>query len=109
VIIRFADDFLILCSSEQVANDIHGRLNGILFKRGLQLSGAKTKIKHILDGFDFLGFHFAILAKDGYNPNKVICRDRSQGYLYDYNRTGLYINPSKKSVDKIKANIKHQT
>ncbi len=66
VIIRFADDFIILCSSEQVANDIRGRLNDILFKRGMKISEAKTSVKHILEGFDFLGFEFNILAKEGY-------------------------------------------
>jgi len=106
VIIRFADDFIILCSSEQVALDIRGRLNGILFKRGMQLSEAKTSIQHVVEGFDFLGYNICILAQDGFDPKRVICRDKSRGFSYDYNRTGLYIIPSKKSVDKIKTRIK---
>jgi len=57
-IIRYADDFVIICKSEQEAEFIKGKIATFLKKNiGLELSNEKTKITHIADGFDFLGFN----------------------------------------------------
>lgn len=55
-VVRYADDFVILCESKEEANSMYGKLKPYLKKRGLQLAEDKTKVTHVTDGFDFLGF-----------------------------------------------------
>jgi RNA-directed DNA polymerase len=55
--VRFADDFIITgVTKELLENEIIPLVKEFLKERGLELSEAKTKISHINDGFDFLGF-----------------------------------------------------
>jgi len=57
-IVRYADDFVIICKSKHEAEFIRGKIATFLKKKiGLELSNEKTKITHIADGFDFLGFN----------------------------------------------------
>jgi hypothetical protein len=44
-------------SREVLENEVVPRLAAFLADRGLELSAAKTRIVHIDDGFDFLGFN----------------------------------------------------
>lgn len=54
--IRFADDFVVIGSSnELLETDIKPRIETFLAERGLTLSVEKTKITDIEEGFDFLG------------------------------------------------------
>ena len=56
--IRYADDFVILCETHQKAVEIKSEIATYLKdKIGLELSEEKSKITHIFDGFDFLGFN----------------------------------------------------
>ncbi|CEO40749.1 Mobile element protein [Photobacterium kishitanii] len=56
--IGYADDFVVTCSSKEVlVNDIKPLIADFLAERGLTLSVEKTKLTHIDDGFDFLGFN----------------------------------------------------
>lgn len=57
VFVRYADDFVILCKTREDAQEIYTLLESYLAKRGLTLSPEKTKITHIKEGFDFLGFN----------------------------------------------------
>jgi len=57
-IVRYADDFVIVCISEHEAEFIKGEIATFLLDViGLELSNEKTKITHIAEGFDFLGFN----------------------------------------------------
>jgi RNA-directed DNA polymerase len=56
--VRYADDFVILCKSKNQAIEALELSRNILeAQMKLELSSEKTKIVHITDGFDFLGFH----------------------------------------------------
>jgi RNA-directed DNA polymerase len=58
-VIRYADDFVVTgASRELLETAIKPWIEAFLAKRGLRLSTAKTKIVHIDDGFDFLGWNF---------------------------------------------------
>jgi RNA-directed DNA polymerase len=58
--VRYADDFVILCESQQQALEALELAKDILESHmQLELSPEKTKIAHISEGFDFLGFHFS--------------------------------------------------
>jgi RNA-directed DNA polymerase len=57
-VISYADDFVITGSSKEVLeNKVMPIVVSFLKERGLELSETKTKITHIDDGFDFLGFN----------------------------------------------------
>ncbi|MFM0120133.1 group II intron reverse transcriptase/maturase [Paraburkholderia sp. RL18-101-BIB-B] len=58
-VVRYADDFVITgISKELLENEVRPRVEAFLAARGLQLSEEKTRVTHIDDGFDFLGWNF---------------------------------------------------
>jgi RNA-directed DNA polymerase len=56
-IIRYADDFLITGQSQQQMEEILILLKPWLKTRGLEINPQKTRIVHIDEGFNFLGFN----------------------------------------------------
>jgi RNA-directed DNA polymerase len=81
VLIRYADDELALCHSREQAEQIKARLAAWLAPRGLAFNEGKTRIVHLDDGVDFLGFN--------------VRRYRGK----------LLIKPSKAAVKRIKARL----
>ena len=79
VLIRYADDVLALCHSREQAEQVQARLAAWLAPRGLVFNEDKTRIVHLDDGVDFLGFN--------------VRRYRGK----------LLIKPSKAAVKRIKA------
>jgi RNA-directed DNA polymerase len=57
VVVRYADDLVALCHSRDQAEQVKARLTGWLAPRGLAFNEEKTRIVHLSEGFDFLGFH----------------------------------------------------
>lgn len=57
-LIRFADDFVIVCKSEKQAKQAAQRADQSLQELGLEFNPKKTDIGHFRDGFSFLGYHF---------------------------------------------------
>jgi len=57
VLIRYADDALALCHSREQAEQVKARLVAWLAPRGLVFNEDKTRIVHLDDGVDFLGFN----------------------------------------------------
>lgn len=56
--VRYADDFICTANSKEILeNKVQPAITTFLKERGLELSLEKTKISHINDGFDFLGFN----------------------------------------------------
>jgi RNA-directed DNA polymerase len=89
ILVRYADDFVILCESEDDALQAKESTQEWLKLRGLELSKEKTRIVHISEGFDFLGFNI-------------------KHYKVNNTKTGwkLLIKPSNKFVKKAKAKIR---
>ncbi len=85
-VVRYADDFVVFCESREDAEAVIGILKEWLAIRGLTLSKEKTRIVHLTEGFDFLGWNV-------------------RHYPVKTTRTGvkLLITPSNASVRKIKA------
>lgn len=88
-VVRYADDFVVFCMSEAKATQALERIKKWLAERGLELSEEKTRIAHITQGFDFLGFNIRQY------PSKV-----------KRLKSILLIRPSKKSQQKIRDKIK---
>jgi RNA-directed DNA polymerase len=56
-LIRYADDFVVSAPSREVLEQyVRPRVEEFLRQRGLALSGVKTRIVHVTEGFNFLGF-----------------------------------------------------
>ena len=56
--VRYADDFIITGHSQEwLEHEVKPAVVEFLAERGLVLSPEKTKITHIRDGFDFLGWN----------------------------------------------------
>lgn len=56
-LIRYADDFVITGATKELLLEARALIEDFLRQRGLTLSEEKTKIVHIEDGFDFLGWN----------------------------------------------------
>ncbi len=57
VLVRYADDLVALCVSREQAEQVQTRLAAWLAPRGLAFNEDKTRVVHLDDGFDFLGFN----------------------------------------------------
>jgi RNA-directed DNA polymerase len=74
-LIRYADDLVVLCHSQEEAQQVKERLARWLEPRGLAFNEDKTRIAHLDEGCDFLGFtvrryHGMLLIK----PSKASVR-----------------------------------
>jgi RNA-directed DNA polymerase len=56
-LVRYADDFVVMCPSQQEAEKVQLKIQSWLKARGLTLSTQKSRIVQIQEGFDFLGFN----------------------------------------------------
>jgi RNA-directed DNA polymerase len=90
-IVRYADDFVCFCETREDAERVQGTLTEWLKERGLTLSQEKTRIVHLTEGFDFLGFNVRLYS----TPLT--------------SRTGwkLLIKPSKESVQEMRTKLKN--
>ncbi|MBE9217181.1 group II intron reverse transcriptase/maturase [Plectonema cf. radiosum LEGE 06105] len=89
IVVRYADDFVCLCETEDDAQLAVEQLKPWLSQRGLQLSEEKTQIVHITQGFDFLGHNIRHY------------RDKSSKTGYK-----LLTKPSQKAIKEIRHKIR---
>jgi group II intron reverse transcriptase/maturase len=64
VLVRFADDVVVMCRSRGQAEAALERLTAMLAELGLEPKAAKTRVVHLTEGgegFDFLGFHHRLV------------------------------------------------
>jgi len=68
VLVRDADDLVVMCKSQQQAEAALARLTALLADLGLEPKAAKTGIVHLQvsgEGLDFLGFHHRLVSSQG--------------------------------------------
>ena len=88
-LIRYADDWLLMVSgTREHAQQMREHAAAVLAPMGLRLSAEKTKITHIDQGLDFLGWRIQRHRKRG----------TSRYYVYTY--------PSRKAVKAVTAKVK---
>jgi RNA-directed DNA polymerase len=91
-IVRYADDFVVLVKGTRShAEDLREEVATVLRPMGLRLSEEKTKIAHIDEGFDFLGFRIQRQPKRGSGKSTV------------------YTFPTKAALAKVKAKVRTMT
>ena len=73
-LIRYADDMIVLCRSEQEAEAALDKLRELVEVRGLQLHPDKTRLAHLMvrPGFQFLGYVFF----DKYRDPRASSKDK---------------------------------
>jgi RNA-directed DNA polymerase len=91
-LVRYADDWVMFCESKEDALAARRQAQEWLLKRGLHLSEEKTRIVHLSEGFDFLGFNIRHYPA----PNTT-----KSGYK-------LLIKPSKESVRNFKERVRRE-
>jgi RNA-directed DNA polymerase len=87
-LVRYADDFVVFCETEDDARKARSQIGAGLAGRGLKLSEAKTRVVHLSEGFDFLGF----------NVRQYPSPTSKSGWK-------LLIKPSRKSVQQLKIRL----
>jgi RNA-directed DNA polymerase len=91
-IVRYADDFVIMVAGTQAhADALWDETAEVIAPLGLRLSAEKTRVCHLDEGFDFLGFHIQRHQKKGTNKLTV------------------YTYPSKKALLSITAKVRALT
>jgi group II intron reverse transcriptase/maturase len=98
---RFADDWLVLCKTKAEAEAVLRTAKAILESLGLMLHPSKTKIVHISEGFEFLGYKL----KQGKRGLKLP-RERIKKGLNPFD---IYAIPTEKSVNRFKDTIRART
>jgi RNA-directed DNA polymerase len=90
-LVRYADDFVVMVfGTRDHVEALREDVVAVLAPLGLRLSPSKTRIVHMADGFDFLGFHIRWRRKIG-------TRDRWHVYTFIGDR------PVRSLKDKIRA------
>ena len=65
-VVRYCDDFVVLVhGAEDDVTALREEITQVLAMLGLRLSEAKTRVMHMGEGFDFLGFHIQWRRKRG--------------------------------------------
>jgi RNA-directed DNA polymerase len=60
--VRYADDMVFILKPADDANELLRKIEKYLAQRGMKVSERKTKLTAATEGFDFLGWHFKVLA-----------------------------------------------
>jgi group II intron reverse transcriptase/maturase len=75
VLVRYADDVVVMCASRAQAEAALARLRALLADLGLAPKAAKTRIVQLTvggEGLDFLGFHHRLVESDGRRTGKHV-------------------------------------
>jgi hypothetical protein len=81
---RFADDWVITCKSAAEARAAVEAAGRILKQLGVELHPQKTRIVHVQQGFEFLGYKIKRGQKKLHLPANKIYSQARQGALYAY-------------------------
>ncbi len=92
-LVRYADDFVVMVAgTREHAEALRDEVSAVLAPMGLRLSEPKTRVVHIDEGFDFLGFR--------------IQRRRWKGRG---DKRAVYTYPSKKALASVMATVRSLT
>jgi len=92
-LIRYADDFVVMVAgTRDDAEALRDEVSSVLAPMGLRLSEAKTRVCHIDEGFDFLGWRIQRRAWRGRTGRRAV-----------------YTYPSKKALASVMAKVRSLT
>jgi len=100
VLVRYADDFVIVCRTRAACEEAERKVQGIMCRLGLTLHAEKTRRADLTwgrEGFDFLGCHL---------------HKRMSGKIWERDGRRVYFLqrwPSKRSMKRVRARIRELT
>ncbi len=100
VLVRYADDFVVMCKTKAACDEAERRVRVILGWLKLELHPQKTRkvdLSRGMDGFDFLGCHL---------------RKRMSGVIWERERRRVYFLhrwPSAKSMKRVRTRVRELT
>jgi hypothetical protein len=97
---RFADDWVITCKSVAEARAALAAATRILERLGVRLNPQKTRIVHIQQGFDFLGYRMVRAS----GKSKL-----SRSTIQRWNPKGLIAYPTRKSILRFRDRVRMLT
>jgi RNA-directed DNA polymerase len=98
---RYADDWVITCKSAAEGRAAVEAARRILKQLGVELHPQKTRIVHVRQGFEFLGYQIKRGKKKLDLPESKIRSQARQGSLYAY--------PKAKSVERFMDQVRQRT
>ena len=98
---RFADDWVITCTSAAEARAALAAAERILKQLGVELHPQKTRIVHVRYGFEFLGYKIKSGWRKLHLPENKIRSQARQGALYAY--------PKEKSIRRFMDQVRQRT
>jgi len=99
-LVRYADDFVVMCSTAKACEEAEGRVHKVLSRLGLELHPDKTRRVDLSwgkQGFDFLGCHL---------------RKRMSGTIWEKHGRRLYFLqrwPSSRSMKRVRQRVREMT
>jgi len=97
---RFADDWVITCTSAAEARSALAVATKILERLGVQLNRDKTQIVHVKHGFEFLGYKIK-RGKGLRLSSRRVCSGTRSG--------GMYAYPTHKAIHRLKDQVRRRT
>ena len=97
---RYADDWVITCKSAAEARAAVEAAGRILKQLGVEFP-QKTRIVHVRDGFEFLGYKIKRGQRKLHLPESKVRSQVRQGALYAY--------PKEKSIRRFMDQVRQQT
>jgi RNA-directed DNA polymerase len=97
---RFADDWVVTCTSAAEARAAIAAALRILSELGVQLHPQKTRVVHVQRGFEFLGYLVRRGKQLQLPPGKIVTGAKSGG---------LYAYPREKSIQRFKDRVRQLT
>lgn len=84
-IVRFADDFVVLCKSEKKASQVLSHVVAVLGAHGLRLHDDGTRIVSFDRGFDFIGYLFvrSLALQEAREPGQNAARKQVKSEVTD--------------------------
>jgi len=98
---RYADDWVITCKSAAEAQSAVDAAGRVLKQLGVELHPQKTRIVHVRDGFEFLGYKIKRGKRQLNLPASKIRSQARQGALYAY--------PKEKSIRRFMDQVRNRT
>lgn len=96
-LVRYADDFVILCRTEKEAQKFLGLCEAQLAELGLNLKKGKTAVKRVADGFTFLGMTFTDECAE--KPAEILKRLKKPLYITE---PGVFLSLNGGALDVMK-------
>lgn len=90
---RYADDWLAVCRTREEAERALASARAVLEELGLRIHPEKTRIVHVTQGFEFLGYKIGV----------------GRGLRFKQGGIGLYAIPRQRSIDRFKDKVRALT